>query len=287
MIEGSKREHKEGEFGKRKVGLFECRVIAVNPTVEDYKEKLGIELKEDSKATDYLGESQDGNQFLRVDMWLEAIKNNERFKATFFLENKEKENKDLTKKQYINTVGSCCWADSPNNLPKWFIEREYRVAFVGEEDFYNFLRTWLSEFNYRDPETVLQIEWKRLMKGNVKELREMIDSEWCSNIVALATIITKEKEGEIKEYQGVYTKGFLPAYSLRNFRLIDYSDPKILENLAKKKSKDLKPHERFVLNLTGEYGSKDYFILKDIQEYNPEDNIVATDKVISAENPDY
>ena len=47
-IGGSKRERKEGgsEFPK-KVGLFEASVIAINPTIEQYKDILGIELKED------------------------------------------------------------------------------------------------------------------------------------------------------------------------------------------------------------------------------------------------
>jgi hypothetical protein len=49
----------------------------------------------------------------------------------------------------------------------------------------------------------------------------------------------------------------------------------------------LKPHERFVLNVNGEYGCKDYFILKDLKEYNPEDNLVASDKAISEDGGDY
>lgn len=286
MIEGSRREHKD--FDKKSVGLVECKVIAINPTTEEYKEQLNIELKEESKATEYLGESkEDHNTTLRVDVWLEALKTAERFKVTFFLENKERENKDLTKKQYINAVGSCAWADDPNNLPEWFVKRDYRVAFTGEEDLYNFLRTWLGELDYRDVKTTLEIEWKKLMKGNIQELRELVDCEWCSNIIALATVITKEKDGETKEYQGIYNKGFLPAYCLRNFRLINYTDPMVLDGLKAKKSKDLKPHERFVLNIMGEYGCKDFFLLRELKDYNPDDNLVASDKPISEEGPDY
>ena len=49
-IGGKKKENTgSGDFSK-KVGLFEANVIAINPTIEEFKDKLGMELKEDSKA---------------------------------------------------------------------------------------------------------------------------------------------------------------------------------------------------------------------------------------------
>jgi hypothetical protein len=287
-IGGNKRQQSSGEstFSK-KVGLFEANVIAINPTIEEFKDKLGIELKEDSKAADYLGTSQDGNKTLRVDIWLEEVKSKDKFKAVFFLENKERENKDGTKKQYINSVGSCSWADDENNLPKWFTERDVRVAYMGEEDLYNFMRTWLGNLDYRDAETTLQLDWSKLMKGNVKDLRDQINGEWCTSVVALATVKTVEKDGDIKEYQGVYNKGFLPAYTLKQFRLVDFSSSTILKGLREKKSKDLKPHERFVLNITGEYGCKEFYTFRDLAEYNADDNLVASDKVLEEDDSDF
>lgn len=286
-IGGKKREQTQLPEFTKKVGLFEASVIAINPTLEEYKDLLNIELKEDSKAIEYLGKSNDGNDTLRVDVWLQEVKNKEKFKVTFFLENKEKENKDATKKQYINSVGVCSWADDPNNLPSWFTAREYRVAYVGEEELYNFLRTWLGNLDYRDAETTLQLDWKKLMKGNVSDLKNQIDGEWCTNFCPLATIKTVIKDDETKEYQSVYNKAFLPAYSIKQFRLIDFSKPAVIDELRKKKSKDLKPHERFVLNVTGEYGCKDYFILKDLKEYDPDDNLVASDNPISSDGDDF
>ena len=286
-IGGKKREQSQVSDFKKSVGLFEATVVAVNPDIEEYKEKLGMELKEDSKAIEYLGTSQDGNKTLRVDVWLEDVKNSSKFKVTFFLENKEKENKDKTKKQYINNIGSCSWADDPNNLPTWFAARDYRVANVGEEELYNFMRTWLGDLDYRDAETTLQLDWTKMMKGNVKDLKAQVNGEWCTNVVALATIKTVQKEDEIKEYQGVFNKGFLPSYSLKLFRLVNYSDQSILTNLRSKKSKDLKPHERFVINVTGEYGCKDFYTFKDLKEYNSDDNLVASDKVIAEDDGEF
>ena len=288
-IGGEKRQapqFEDKEFAK-KVGLFEARVIAVNPTTEEYADVLGRQLKEDSKATEYLGTSKDGNARLRLDFWLEEVKTQEKFKLTFFIENKEKENRDQTKKQYINNIGRCTWADSPNNLPTWFKERENRVAFVGEEDLYNFLRSWLSNIDFSSKKSTLQLEFNKLIKGNVKELKEQINGEWATNIVALATINTKETDDGVKEFQNIYNKAFLPPYSIKAFRLLDYNAAGTISGLRQKSSKDLKPHERFVLNVTGEYGCKDFFTFKELKEYSSEDNLVSSDKVIAEDDSDF
>ena len=287
IIGGKKRESIEGKDFAKKVGLFEANVVAINPTTDEYKDILGMELKEDSKATEYLSKNADGNTILRVDVWLEEMKSKDKFKAVFFLEDKEKENKDGTKKQYINSIGMCSWAADPNDLYEWFNKRDYRVAFVGEEDLYNFLRTWMGNLDLRDAETTLQIDWKKLMKGNVKDLRDQVGGEFCTPITALATIKTVEKEDGVKEYQTIYNKGFLPAYSIKQFRLLDYSNTSTINSLRTKKSKDLKPHERFVLNVVGEYGCRDFYILKDLKEYNSGDNLVASDKVIAEDDGDF
>lgn len=285
---GGKKRESTGEFTK-KVGLFEANVIAVNPTMEYLKEKLGIELKEDSKAAEYLGTSNDGNAYVRIDIWLESVKDKDKFKVSFFLEDKERVNKDDTKRQYINAVGVCSWAADPNDLPDWFIARDYRVAYTGEEDLYSFMRTWLNELDYRSADTTLDLDWKKLMKGNVKDIKDQINGEWCAPIVALATVISKTKDDETKEYQGVYNRGFLSPYTLRNFRLIDYSDQNVLDKLAAKKSKDLKAHEKFVLQVTGQYGCKDFYILRDLKEYDAEENLVSSNdtKIESVSDGEY
>jgi hypothetical protein len=166
-IGGSKRERKESgsEFPK-KVGLFEASVIAINPTIEQYKDILGIELKEDSKATEYLGESRDGNTTVRVSVWLKDVKSGQNFNISYYLEDKERENKDGTKKQYINQLGLCAWAADEDGLAQWFKgtpgnEKDFRVAYVGEEEFYEFLRNWLCELDYSKSNTTLSLDWKK------------------------------------------------------------------------------------------------------------------------------
>jgi hypothetical protein len=288
-IGGKKRESSgNGEQYTKRVGLFEANVIAINPTLEEFKDVLGMDLKEDSKAAEYLGETKDGNNYLRVDVWLQRVNHDEKFKVSFFLEDKERENKDGTKHQYINSVGQCSWAADENDLAEWFTKgRDFRIAYTGEEDLYNFMRTWLADLDYRDVDTVLQLEWKKLMRGNVKDLRDQIDGEWAKSVVALATVIVKERDGESKEYQGIYNKAFIGGYALKQFRLVDYGNKKTQETLKNKKPRDLKGHEKFVMNIIGEYGCKDYYTFKEIQDYNPDDNLVASDAYISDDGDDY
>jgi hypothetical protein len=271
-----------------KTGLLEANVVAINPTIEEFKDILGMELKEDSKAAEYLGQTKDGNSYLRIDVWLQKINAEDKFKVSFFLEDKERENKDGTKNQYINSTGMCSWAGDENDLAEWFTKgRDYRIAYTGEEDLYNFMRTWLSKLDYRDADTVLQLEWKKLMRGNVKDLKDQVNGEWCDTIAALATVIVKERDGESKEYQGIYNKAFLGGYALKQFRLVDYGSKRVQGDLKNKKPRDLKAHEKFVMNVIGEYGCKDYYILKDLQDYNADDNLVASDAFISEDGDDY
>ena len=84
MIQGDQREQKQVQEFAKKVGLFEAEVIAINPTAEEYKEILDIELPVDSKATEYLGLSRDKNTYLRIDVWLKDVKTGDKLKTTFF-----------------------------------------------------------------------------------------------------------------------------------------------------------------------------------------------------------
>lgn len=294
-IGGSKRERKEnGNDFPKKVGLFEASVIAINPTIEQYKDILGIELKEDSKATEYLGESRDGNSTVRISVWLKDVKSEQNFNVSYYVEDKERENKNGDKKQYINQLGMCSYAADEDGLAQWFKgtpdnPKDYRVAYVGEEELYEFLRNWLCELDYSKNDTILSLDWKKLIRGNVKEMTSQINGEWSGNFVAMATIVTKEKDGEIKEYQSVYNKAFLPDYSLKQFRLKenDYDNASKITYLLSKKSKELRIHEKFVVKVSGEYGCKDYYIFKELQDYDPEMNIVASDKVIANDDADY
>ena len=286
-IGGTKRENVEFQ---KFVGVFEGEVVAINPTLEQFKSILGMEIKEDSKTAEYLGKSTEGNTTLRIDAWFKPVKFDSIFKASFYLEDKIRTNKEGTKTQYINNVGVCSWAEDEKDLAEWFTKRPYREAKVGEEELYGFLRSWLSKLDYFKEDTELTLDWKQLMKGNVKTLKEQIGGEFASTVVGAAIIVTKDKEGEMKTYQGVYNKAFLPGTYIKQFRLIDYNKKSIQDLLGLKAYKDLKFHEKFVTTVSHpEHGCKDFYSLAEIKEYDPSENVVEQSATIIEEddNSDY
>lgn len=274
---------------EKMVGVFEGEVICVNPTVEEYKEVLGIELQPDSKMAEYIGETKNNNNYLRVDVWLHEAKTEQNFKVSFFLEDKERSNKEGTKFQYINTSGICSWASSEASLPDWFKKREYRIAKAGEEELYGFLRNWLSKLDYKDDSTELELTWSKLMKGNIKEIREQINGEYCKKVTACATVsVDTSDPDKVKHYQGVYNRAFLPEGSLKYFRLNNYNDEQTLNSIRAKAPKDLKFHERFIASIADlEYGCKDIYSLSELEKFDEAVHITSSSDVISDENPDY
>ena len=283
-ISGSKREIPQGGDFPKKVGIFEAKVIAINPNEREYKDILGIELKEDSNATNYY---DDVKKKLRVNVWLQDVNSDFKTNATFWLEHGEKENKDATKKQYINSIGVCSWASSPDLLPVWFLKRDYRVAHIGEEEFLGFVRIWLGGLDFSDLSTEIMLDWKKVMSGDLKDLKEQIDGEFTQTVGALATVKTVEKEDGPKSYQNIFIKSFFPGYSIKSMRVVDYNNPDVVRGLTFRKSAELKMHERFVVNVTGEYGCKDYYTFKELHDYDPEANLVESDKVIAADSADF
>lgn len=277
-VKGKVREIKE--FSKS-VGLFESSPIAMNPSREELEKLLGVEIERDPE---YLKEDQeDGIQTLRLTVWLKEVLKGGLFPLQFFLKDAERINKDGTKKQYINSVGDTSWADEPGNLPTWFDEngKTYRVAKVGEEEMYKFLRSWLI-VDTREAGAELDFDWKKLMRGNVKELTDLIGGPYSTDpvkgssttVVALATVATS-KDGE-KEYQQVYNRAFLPGYCMKFFTLGGKKHPKMVD--------------KFIEQIEDpEYGCKQFYgvELAPLHEYLPSENVAAgNEAAISEDGPD-
>lgn len=273
-VQGKLREKKD--FSKQ-IGVFEANVVAINPSREELEQLLSTEIERDPE---YLKEDEkDGKQKLSLSVWLKEVKSKRLFNVRFFLKDEYRMNKLETKSQYINNAGSTCWVDSPENLPDWFLRggRDYRKAHVGEEEMYNFVRSWLSTLDLRDADSKLDFEWKKLMKGNVKELVDCIDCTYATTVVALATVRTADNaEGEPVDYQQVYNRNFLPGYTMKFFRLGGSKVPKMVT--------------KFIETIEDpEYGCKEFFgnELKELHEYNPTENIAASDDVaVSTDGPD-
>jgi hypothetical protein len=269
-IGGTKKEFSEVDFSK-KIGIFEGKVVKINPTKEELEELLNTKFEGD-KEIEYLGETEEGETKLSLSFWLQDVETQQVFNLRFFLVDKERENKDKTKKQYVNLSAACSWADSPNNLPEWFKKKEFRVAKVGEEELYEFLRSWLNQLDWNTNEDFL--EFKKLMRGNVKELIDLGKSEYAGTVVVSAIVRTVDTDNGAKEYQGVYNKAFLPGNMIKMFRV--------------KSSKTSKLMTRFVNTISDkDYGCKDAYSLELLHDYDSSKHLPATDKIISADDDSY
>lgn len=274
-VQGSVKVQKVYE---KKVGLGEFKVVGFNPSREELEKLLGIpELERDPE---YLKQDDEGNQKLNLSIWLEHVKADKQlFNLRISLKDTQRTNKDGSKHQYVNTAGATTWADSPENLPSWFLQdgRDNRIAHTGEEELYTFMRSWLNGLELRDPKATLEIDWKKLMRGNVRELIDLMATPYAQTVVALATVRTAEnKEGEVVDYQQVYNRDFLPGYYMKDFRLGGKKVPKQVQ--------------KFIDRIEDpEYGCKEFFglTLGPLQTYNPEQNIATSEATsLSSDGPD-
>jgi hypothetical protein len=244
-------------------------------------------LKEDSKATEYLGVGSDGTSKIRIDVWLQDVKGGDKFKAVFWLEDTKKQNKDKTKKQYINNIGITSWAADEENLPTWFVKRDYRVAYTGEAELMEFFRNWLAGIDFMADSAELMLEWRKVIAGNLKEWKDEIGGKYTKTVGVLATIKTVEKEDGPVSYQSIYSKAFFPGFAIKQMRQVDFNNQDIIRQLKFKPNKELKAYERFVLNVVGEYGCKEYYTFKDLHDYDPASNLVESNAFISDDGGDF
>lgn len=274
MSIGGKVRADSGSYSKF-VGIFECAPVSINPTAREYQELTGEEPKEDDKRFEYLGTSKDGNETVRVTVYLKEVKNGGLFPVSFFIENKVRRSKaaegKTQKTQYINAQGSVTWAETEAMIKPWFAKFDFREALVGEEELYLFLRAWLHNLDYRDSSTLIYLPAKSLLKGVVKDLKDQVGGTFGGNLLAIATIRTN---AEGKEFQSVNNKFFLPAYNSKNFGSKQFT----LANTAYIRDKPLKERkafEKFIVEaLDPEFGVRDFMgaYLGTIREYNPEEN---------------
>lgn len=277
---GIKGKAREGSDYVKKTGFFEARVAAINPDREQLEKMLGVNLEKDPE---YLGEDADGNGKLTLCIWLKDVTDGTCRPVRFYLKDVERSTKTKDKKQFINSVGQTTWADKEDNLPEWFKARGCRVAKEGEEEMYNFAVNWLNKLDTRDAETVLSFDWKRLLKGNVKEIEDQIGGEYDGTITCLLTVKTVDKNGEPVDYEQIYNKEFLPGYEMKKIKMkkIDESFINAANAIEKKKQSKL---QKFVLNVTKKpYGIKEYFTLGELEAYDPSKNIASRNDILDGD----
>ena len=283
---------KENSSNNLFIGLGTYNVIAVNPTKEELSELTNLSYEDKEKMFEY-SYMRDGFRSARIDFWGQEEKTKKLQKVSIFISEKDRVNKDGTRMQYIDNVGMTTWAATELDLPSWFTERNrpYRIAKDGEETIYKFVTTWASRLDYKDPDTVVQLDFDSLLNGDVSELRSLINSQYVAPFLWLNIVNVKFVENEQGEpipeyYSSIYSYDFLPKYCLKYFRLVDYDKEEEVTKLMNKQK--LEFHERFVLNLKSREKKNFHYSLKEIHTVKPE-SILLTDseKIEEDDSPSY
>ena len=275
MAFASGKESVEGSGVKRYTGIAPVNVLAVNPTKEELEKIYNTQLE---NAPEYLSEIEAGEdkhkvKSARIDFIVQtdaARCNGIDFitKITFFLRNEPRYNRDKTKVQVIDKYGRTAWptveeakaysttlTKADGSTYEANIDKDYRPAYVGEEELTNFIRTYL-----RIPNVMEYVKGSWVMTQNPQFCEARLDGiaqYFIGNFSELNSVIALQPKNKVKvlfgvrtsddnkQYQVAYTRKFLPNNAT------DYS--KLDADVQSSKN-------------AGAYGTTEFFV-GDLKEY--------------------
>lgn len=242
----------------KSIGMFEGRVIAINPSQAEIAKIFNVE-EEKITEPEYINEDNEGNTRANIVVWVEDVKSKQTFQYRFSVTDKIAESKSGNK-MYINAVGDYSYQPK-DQLQDWFKhfldkdknvigDKDIREGYVGEQNIYQFVKAWLTKgTNFFDPETNLFMDVKKLFRGNFKELSDLVKSEYTNTVLFCATIRTNN---EGKTFQSVW-KDILPGYLFEKWTGEKIGNRHI---------------DRFIDSITdSEYGCKDTYSLNPLEEF--------------------
>ena len=232
------------------IGVGSVFVIGVNPNKAEYEKLYDYAPEEE---LEYLGEAEvgpEGNKKTvkqaRISFVVKTDPNTcdgieFTTNITFFLNDAPRFNSAGTKIQIIDKYGRTAWATveevKEHKIPIYStgkpanIDKDYRPAFIGEEDLTNFIKTYLNIPNvdkWKDGQIIGMIDnpsdaearldnIKEYFKGNFAELKEIIGFQPNNKIKSMFGVRTAN---EGVQYQAVYTKMFVKP-NVKNYSKLD------------------------------------------------------------------
>ena len=274
MAFGKAQVSKEATEIKRYTGVGSVFVVGVNPSKAELEKLYDREL---GKDPEYLTE-KDGVTSARIDF---IIKTDPTAKCSngielltkfsMFIRNEYRFNKDKTKVQVIDKYGRTAWVTKEqaknHEIPVYKngpanIDKDYRPAYVGEEDITNFLKLFLGISNVekwvkneatgrrevvglvdnpQDCECRLE-NIEDYFKGKFNEIKGAINLMPNNKVKVLFGVRTTD---EGKQYQDVYTRKFLS-------NTVSVYD-KLAEDVQNNKDNGAYPNTEFVVADLQEY----------------------------------
>lgn len=229
-------ESKDSTGIKRYIGVAPCFIKAVNPNKAEFEALFGAELEDEPN---YIGTVEvDGTEVpnVRLSFVLQPDVEKVGFEVgpqnmALFLQKRPRYNKEHTKVQVIDKYGRTAWPTieqaKNHEIPVYGngqaanIDKDYRPAYVGEEELTNFLKTylnipnpmryvnntWVPADNLQDCEARLE-NIDNLFKGDFSEIREAVALQPLNKVKVSFGVRTTEDN---KQYQAFYTPMFLRA----------------------------------------------------------------------------
>lgn len=199
---------------KMYTGVADFKVIAINPTKAEL-EAMGRKVQEEPT---YITSTQEGGNKVRLDIYLKNDKMET--KLALFLEDSPRINKAGDKNEFINKFGQGTWgANAAEVIAKvsaksgtpWFKADGIRIAKVGEVGLTEFIKQWANVAQGQ----VCQLDTiEEIVRGNVKELKDLVPvmNSLNNGIKCLIGVVEKEYDGQVKQYQAVYSRCFMRPY---------------------------------------------------------------------------
>ena len=227
---------KESKNFKLYSGIATVGIVAINPTKAELSKIYGTSVEKDPE---YISKMKDTNvDQIRLDFIVATDPNknngvNFKSKISFFIGGAANYNKDKTKVKVINKYGETAWVPGDLKVPEnmsWYNTEGMRVAFIGEEELVNFIKTYMNipvrswkdtngvTHTIDNPEEAEALLEKIPMyfKGDISEIRDIIKMRPTNEIKVLFGIKTTDNN---MQYQVAYTQMFLKSSSKNYDRL--------------------------------------------------------------------
>jgi hypothetical protein len=227
------KESVEGSYALYK-GVAALNILAVNPNKAELSELLGREIEEEPQ---YVSKTEEGKAQVRVTFYAKTNPDHKLnngisllIPISFILVKDFRVGQTSGKAQIIDKFGRTAWATKEDvtnkRIPVYTsgpanISSDYRPAWQGEEYLIDFLIQWLNipgPANYKDKKWVMKentedsevsLNMDALFKGDMSELKELVETAKAYTVKAAIGIRTVENENGTREYQSVFTRKFL------------------------------------------------------------------------------
>lgn len=227
------KESVEGNYALYK-GVAALNILAVNPNKAELSELTGKDIEEEPQ---YVSQTEEGKAQVRVTFYARTNPEskinsdiNLLIPISFILVKDFRIGQTSGKCQIIDKFGRTAWATKDDMQAKRVpvypsgpanISADYRPAWQGEEFLIDFLIQWLNipgPANYKDKKWVMKentedsevsLNMDALFKGDVSELRELVNTAKAYTVKAAIGIRSVENENGVREYQAVFTRKFL------------------------------------------------------------------------------